>query len=430
MNPTPLADVVCPFDHSPLDPLVQDSPWEFYAEAHATCPVVPVPEVGGVMVTKYEDVRFVLTNPDLFSSSGRGSGTKKGIQVEKALRHEEIMRERGWGHVETLQRTDPPIHTDYRRRLNRVFTPRRVRDMTGHIDEVTNQLIDAVFERELADGATVGQTEFVDDFAMPLPGIIIAESLGLDRSEIRRFKRWADAMLALAMRPLSEEEMLEAAETELEAQHHLAAEFEKRRQEPTDDLISALVNSHGENDEPLSMHELQNLMHQLITGGFETTTNALNHSLWLLTRYPEVQQQVRDDMSLLPAFLEESLRFESPVQGLARRTTQDVEVGGVLIPEDTMVFVRYGAANRDDEAFDNANEFRLDRDDTNNHVAFGLGAHFCVGAALARQELVSGVGAWLERTTNIELTRPFEGPVHEPSLFLLPMIELPLQFSV
>ncbi len=430
MNPTPLADVVCPFDHSPLDPLVQDSPWEFYAEAHATCPVVPVPEVGGVMVTKYEDVRFVLTNPDLFSSSGRGSGTKKGIQVEKALRHEEIMRERGWGHVETLQRTDPPIHTDYRRRLNRVFTPRRVRDMTGHIDEVTSQLIDAVFERELADGATVGQTEFVDDFAMPLPGIIIAESLGLDRSEIRRFKRWADAMLALAMRPLSEEEMLEAAETELEAQHHLAAEFEKRRQEPTDDLISALVNSHGENDEPLSMHELQNLMHQLITGGFETTTNALNHSLWLLTRYPEVQQQVRDDMSLLPAFLEESLRFESPVQGLARRTTQDVEVGGVLIPEDTMVFVRYGAANRDDEAFDNANEFRLDRDDTNNHVAFGLGAHFCVGAALARQELVSGVGAWLERTTNIELARPFEGPVHEPSLFLLPMIELPLQFSV
>ncbi len=430
MKPTPLADVVCPFSHSPLDPKVQDNPWEFYAEAHASCPVVPVPEVGGVMVTKYDDVRFVLTNPDLFSSSGRGSGTKKGIQVEKAQRHEEIMRERGWGHVETLQRTDPPIHTDYRRRLNRVFTPRRVRDMTEHIDEVTNQLIDAVFERELTGGATSGQTEFVDDFAMPLPGIIIAESLGLDRSEIRRFKRWADAMLALAMRPLTEEEMIEAAEVELEAQHHLAAEFEKRRQEPTDDLISALVNSHGENDEPLSMHELQNLMHQLITGGFETTTNALNHSLWLLTRYPDVQQRLRDDTSLLPAFIEESLRFESPVQGLARRTTQDVEISGVLVPEDTMVFVRYGAANRDDEAFDDANHFNLDRVDANQHVAFGLGAHFCVGAALARQELVSGIGAWLERTTNIELARPFEGPVHEPSMFLLPMIELPLQFHV
>jgi len=436
MPVTPIEEMSCPVDHTILDPAVQDSPWDFYAELHAQCPVFPVPEIGAVLVTRYEDVRYVLTNPGLFSSSGRGGGTKKGLQVDNALRYQEILRQRGWGHVDTLQRTDPPKHTDYRRRLNRVFTPRRVKDMAAHIDEVSAELIQAVMTREVptADGGTdrddrIGETEFVDDFAMPLPGIIIAEQLGLPKSEIRTFKRWADAMLALAMRPLTEEQLMETVETELEAQHHLAAEFERRRSEPTDDLISALVHSHGEGEEPLSMHELQNLMHQLITGGFETTTNALNHGMWLLTRYPVVQARLREDSSLIPAFIEEMLRFEGPVQGLARRATRDVEIAGVTIPTDTMVLVRYGAANRDEAAFDDANEFNIDRDDVHNHMAFGLGAHFCVGAALARQELVSGFTGWLDTTTNIELARPFDGPVHEPSLLLLPVKELPLRFT-
>lgn len=417
-----IGEIACPVSGTILDPAVQDAPWDFYSELHEKCPVFPMPALGAVMVTKYEDVRFVLTNPDLFSSSGRGGGAKKGLQVDKAKRYQAILAERGWGHVETLQRTDPPVHTDYRKRLNRVFTPRRVRAMASHIDDTANSLVDAVA------GGT--ECEFVESFSMPLPGIIIAEQLGLDRNDINRFKRWADAMLAIAMRPLTEEEMLDAVETELEAQHHLAAEFEKRRNDPTDDLISALVHSHGEDEDPLTTHELQNLMHQLVTGGFETTTNALNHGMWLLTRYPEVQERVRADLSLLPSFIEEVLRFEGPVQGLARRATQDVELSGVTIPADTMVFVRYGAANRDESAFDRANEFDIDRVGDNHHVAFGLGAHFCVGAALARQELISGFTAWLTRTTNIELAEPFTGPVHEPSIFLLPVVKLPLRFEI
>jgi len=425
-----LSAIDCPIDHTMLDPAVQDAPWDFYREVHDKCPVFPIPELGAVMVTRYNDVRFVLTHPELFSNSGRGGGAKKGLQVDKAKRYQQILREKGWGHVETLQRTDPPIHTDYRKRLNRVFTPRRVRTMGEHIDEISADLIDAIVRPVTDAGETSGECEFVSSFSMPLPGIIIAEQLGLDRSDIARFKRWADAMLAISMRPLTDDELIEAVETELDAQHHLAAEFERRRTEPTDDLISALVHSHEPGDEPLSVHELQNLMHQLVTGGFETTTNALNHGIWLLTRYPDVQDRVRNDPSLLASFIEEVLRFEGPVQGLARRATQDVEVGGVTIPEDTMVIVRYGAANRDEEAFDRANEFDIDRADTNRHMAFGLGTHFCVGAALARRELESGFGAWLARTSSIELARPFEGPVHEPSLFLLPIEHLPLRFTL
>jgi len=376
-----------------------------------------------VMVTKYEDVRFVLTRPDLFSNSGRAGGAKKGLQVDNARRYREILRLRGWPHVETLQRCDPPEHTAYRRLVGKAFLPRQIKAIAPQIEEISTELIDGLI------GA--GHCEFNLDYAMPLPGIVIAEQLGLDRSEIHRFNRWAHAMLALSMRPLTEAELLETAEVELEAQHHLAAVFEQRRAEPSDDLISTLVHAHeGEdNAEQLTVAELQNLMHQLITGGFETTTSALNHGMWLLTRRPDVQDRLRSDLSLIPAFIEEMLRFESPVQGLVRTATQDVEVSGVVIPEGSIVMVRYAAANRDEAVFDRAADFDLDRE-TTKHLAFGAGPHFCVGAALARQELTTAFTHWIERTSSIELARPFEGAVHEPSFILFPMKELPLRFTL
>jgi cytochrome P450 len=131
---------------------------------------------------------------------------------------------------------------------------------------------------------------------------------------------------------------------------------------------------------------------------------------------------------LIPAFIEEVLRFESPVQGLVRTATQDVEVSGVVIPEGSIVMVRYAAANRDDAVFDNADDFDLDRE-TTKHLAFGAGPHFCVGAALARQELATAFTHWIERTSSIELARPFGAAVHEPSFILFPMKELPLRFT-
>jgi len=416
-----LSALECPVDHTMLDPAVQNSPWDFYRQLHDTCPVFPMPDIGAVMVTKYDDVRYVLTHPELFSSSGK-SGKGSRAKEQLARRYQAILRERGWGHVETLQRTDPPDHTAYRRLVAKAFLPRRIREMSSHIDDLCHELIDGFIE--------AGECEFHMDFAMPLPGTIIAEELGLDRNDIQRFNRWASAMLAMSMRPLTEDQMLDAVETELEAQHHLAAEFERRRSDPQNDLISTLVHAHEDQPgaEPLTVAELQNLMHQLVTGGFETTTSALNHGMWLLTRRPDVQERVRADLTLVPAFVEEVLRFESPVAGLVRRATQDVEVNGSVIPEGAMVMARYQAANRDEEAFDHADEFDLDRDPNHQHLAFGAGPHFCVGAALARQELVSAFTVWLGRTTNIELARPFDGPVHEPSFMLFPMVELPIRF--
>ena len=405
-------------DVSFMDPAIQDDPFDTYATMHEQCPVYRMPETGLVMVTKYDDVRTVMTDSKVYSSQPSGGA---GRQTEIALAHADYMATHGWVKARTLQRTDPPVHTRYRKLLGRVFTNRRVQSMAPRIDEIANMLIDRFIDD--------GQCEWVDDLALPLPGIFIAEQLGLQADQIDVFKRWADAMLAMAQRVLTLEEALEAAATEVEAQHFMAAEFEKRRAEPTDDLISALVHAHGDDEEPFTMEELQDLMHQLITGGFETTTAALSSGMWHLLRFPEQQQMLRDDPSLIPNFIEESLRFDSPVAGLWRVAACPATIRDFEIDAGQPVMARYAAANRDAEQFPDPDTFDLTRDNASTHVAFGVGAHFCIGAALARQELLSAFEAVIARMDDLGLAEPLDDQPHEFSFFLRPMKRLPLQFT-
>jgi cytochrome P450 len=400
-----------------LDPAVQDDPFETYATMHERCPVHRLPENGLFMVTRYDDAKEVLTDPATFSNDP----TRRGPPLSEAARAAAaVFAEQGWTRAQTLQRTDPPVHTHYRRLLSRVFTNKRVEILRPRIDEVTNQLIDGFIDR--------GECEFISEFALPLPGIIICEQLGLDAAEYPRFKRWADAMLAAAQRPLTAEEAVGEAEIELDAQHHLARELEARRSAPTDDIISALVHAHRD-EEPLTMEELQDLLHQLVTGGFETTTAALGTSMWLLLRHPDQMARLRADRSLLGNFIEESLRFDSPVAGLWRTTTCPARVAGTDIPADAPVMVRYAAANRDAGRFEDPDRFDIGRANAKDHLAFGWGSHFCIGAWLARAELASAFTALLDRLDDIQLARPLDAQPHEYSFFLRPLKELPLRFT-
>ena len=233
----------------------------------------------------------------------------------------------------------------------------------------------------------------------------------------------------MAQRVLTLDEALEAAAIECEAQHHLAAEFEKRRAHPIDGLISALVHAHGDDEQPLTMEELQDLMHQLITGGFETTTAALSTGMWLLLRYPEQQRLLRDDPSLMRNFIEESLRFDSPVAGLWRIAACPTTLRGVAVGQGEPVMARFAAANRAGEHFDDPGRFDISRDNAATHVAFGVGNHFCIGAALARQELLSAFDAVIARLDDLALAEPLDEMPHHFCFFLRPMKRLPLSFS-
>ncbi|MBT7335151.1 MAG: cytochrome P450 [Gammaproteobacteria bacterium] len=403
--------------YSLLDPAVQADPFEFYTKLQQECPVYRMPETGMFVVTRFEDLAHVLRTPEDFSND---LSSQSGLQGEGAALYQDILREKGWAHVQTLQRTDPPVHTRYRKLLNKVFTGKRMKALAPSIDNRCHNLIDDFIDR--------GRCEFVNEFALAFPGSIIAEQIGLDPAELHRFKRWADAMLAPATRILTPDALRAAAEIEVEAQHYLAEVFAQRRASPREDIISGLVHAHAEGEPPLSDHELQNLMHQLITGGYETTTSALAHGMWLIIRYPEQAEKVRQDPSLLNNFVEESLRFESPVQGLARQTTRDVTLAGTTIPKGSMVLVRYGAANRDAAKFSNPEDFDVTREKAVTHMAFGMGVHSCVGALLARQELRSAYRALLTRMSDITFEVPLPTPATEPSLFFIPIKEMHIKF--
>jgi len=402
-----------------MDPLVQSDPYDFYASLHAGAPVFRMPETGYYIVSRYQDVLQVLMDPARFSSTF--SQSFFALQGEDgAALYEDILRREGWSHAVTLQRADPPLHRKYRSLVDRLFTPRYVREMVPHIDALCHMLIDRFVDR--------GECDFLAEFALPLPGMIIARELGLDPDEISTFRRWADALLAPVTRVLDREELVATARTEVEMQHFLADLFETRRQEPRNDLVSILVNTPDENGELLTMEESQNIMHQLISGGFESTTSAISHAMWLLIRHPDQMRRLREEPALLGNFVDEALRHESPTQGLLRRATEEVEIAGTRIPKDAILIVRYGAANRDAERFPCPHQFDITRKNARTHLALGAGVHACVGRVLAVQEVKSAFTAILARMDNIELAAPMPVPTHVDSLLLRSLREMRIRF--
>ncbi len=398
---------------------VQDDPFPYYKEQMAKCPVWHEEDINLYVIAGHEEARAALGDLNTFSS--KPAAGNRAVKPEVVMAYMGVLQEKGWMHTPILQRVDPPEHGKSRKILNRVFTPAQVKSYVPEIDGLVNMLVDSILDR--------GECEFVKDFALPLPGRFIARHLGLNDEEYPRFRRWAEAMLSLAQRnDMTVEEAIVEANIEVEEQHFVVAEFEKRRQNPGgNDLISMIVHAHGEDEEPFTTNELITLMHQLITGGFETTTGALSAAMLLLLRHPDQLQMLRDDRSLMGNFIEEVLRYDAPVQGLWRSVQCPVTIGGVDIPAQVPAMVRYGAANRDPRVFDNPDVFDITRPNAKNHVSFGFGVHFCLGAALARQQMSSAFNILLDRVSEFELAKPLEYPLYDRSFFLRPLRELHLR---
>ncbi len=404
-------------DYSLLDPKVHACPYEFFQRLRSECPVYRMPETGTYLVTRYDDIRAIKRNYQDFTSN---ITLQERGRREVHKEHDRILQTYGWDNVQTLQRTDPPAHARWRNLIDRTFTASRVREMTPYIDAMVAELIDSWIDD--------GECEFVTQFAIPLPCKVIADQLGVDRDNFWKLKAWSDAMLEPGSPTCPDERVIECAHLVVESQHYFYKVFEDRRREPKGDIMSALVHTDMGGESPLTMHELQNLMNQLLTGGNETTTSAISHALWNLLKFPEQMARLRADRSLLKNFVEETLRFETPVLGLARKTTRDVEVSGTTIPKDALVVLTYAAANRDEDKFDDGESFDVSRRNAGAQIAFGMGAHFCPGAMLARQEILSTFEALLDRLDDIQLARPLPEETHQRSVFLHQMKELPIRF--
>lgn len=353
------------------------------------------------IVSKYDDIVEISKDPELFCS---GQGIRPGIPVRQALIDE-----------------DDPKHCQLRRTINRGFTPRMVKLLEEKFETITREAIDSI--------ATVGYCDFVESIAVPLPAILIAEMIGIPKLDHRRFHAWSDAMMRADGHYDDAEIMGLAAKAAQEYSIYIKDVIEQRRLQPREDLISVLVAADdagilgqfdlesipGRGEVPddvleLAADELVMVLITLMVAGNETTRNALSGSMELLIRNPEVRDRLVAKPELIPDAIEEFLRVVSPVHAFARTATRDTVLRGQRIEEGQKVLMLYPSGNRDEDLFDCPDEVRIDRKP--NHLAFGIGHHFCLGANLARMELRVALRELLRRLPDMRFAEA--GPIIEP----------------
>jgi cytochrome P450 len=356
-----------------------------------------------MLIARYADVKEVLLHPEVFSS----------VQPKDSAFANQTD---AFGDTPTVLQSDPPTHTRLRRLVSRDFTPRRVREMEPRIRTIAAGLLD-----NAARGATF---DLMAGLANPLPVMVIAEMLGVAPEMYQTFKRWSDKVVeadnTLPGMPIPEE--IKSAFAELNA--YFAEQIERRRKAPGADLVSALVAAH-DTAEALSSEELLQFVVLLLLAGNETTTNLIGNGTLALGRHPNQMAMIHANSSMLPRAIEEMLRYDGPVQSTFRMATRDAMVNGSEIKAGTGVFVILAAANRDPAAFPDPDRFDITRT-PNDHLAFGEGIHFCIGAGLARLEASIAIGAMLERFPRLRLAAP-EAPLeYKGSYFLRGLASLDL----
>jgi cytochrome P450 len=379
-------------DEIHLVPLDEDSyyqdPAAFFAWLRESRPVAPVqmPVRGRAwFITRYEDVWAALADPRLANDVHRWPGGARRRPSEAA----------GGVHAHLLN-NDPPVHTRLRRLAWKAFTPRRAAQLRPRAEEVAAVLLD---DMEAASDVA----DLLDAYARPLPGAVLCELLGIPEADRGRIS----AAVADYDKPG------EANRVTRDLAAYLTELIAAKRADPGDDLLSALalvrddVSEDGSGD-GLTDTEVRSLAFQIIMGGFGTTVNLIgNGTLALLTHQGELAR-LRADPSLLPAAVEELLRFTNPLNHATDRfTTQDMTVGDVVIPAGETVFMAISSANRDPDRFPDPDRLDLSRD-TSGHLAFGHGIHYCLGASLARVEAEVGLGALLARFPGLSLAVPPE----------------------
>ena len=380
-QPVPLAQVDF------FDPAINDCPYPAYRTLRDEAPVWYDERVRMWVISRHEDVKAVLQDAERFSSERPVGRRDRRSEIVHA-----IYAEKGWVPGRTLASRNDPNHREMRGLFNHAFRPARIRELEPEIEATAHRLIDEFI------GA--GRCDWVRQFAVPLPLMMIGLQMGANLDDIWRIKAWTDAWVQRLGLMQTAEEVIWSTEMEIEAQHYFQPIFERLRREPDETLLSDIVNTViPEWGRTLTDEELHaEMMADTFVGGSETSTNALSAGVMLLVDNPEQWAILKaDPETYLPVLVEEVLRLESPVQALFRTTTVDVEMHGVVIPAGAMVSIRYGAANRDDREFDRPDDFNLDRTDARQHLAFGFGVHHCLGAPLARRELLHGFRAIVDR---------------------------------
>lgn len=388
-----------PGTHEPLtDPLVEPGlhardPWPVYARLRAEAPVAWNETVGFWALSRHAEVLEVSTDPGRFSSKHGILTMEIGIEYPSPP---------------TMMHTDPPEHTAYRTLVQPGFKPSLMRAL----EPVARERLLDLFDR-LQPGQPV---DFVEAVSVPFPLRIISDLLGVPSDDWERFFDWSEAMIPGALELTPEER----AQIQVDMRAYFLGVIAERRAEPREDLISVLAA------EDLSDDELYMFLNQLLVAGNETTRNTISGGLWALAERPDQWQRLVEDRSLIPTAVEEILRWTTAVISFMRTATGDTTLGGQQVAAGDPVLMLYSSANRDEAQFGpTADRFDVGRT-PNHHLAFGFGAHYCIGAALARLEVRLVLEELLARFSTLE---PAGEVAHSPSDIIAGVTSAPLQFA-
>ena len=414
------------------DGRLTDDPYVFYEALRDKCPVSREDHYGVTMVTGWQEAVDVYNDAETFSSCISVTGPFPGFPVpldgmadgditDLILEHRDEIP-----FSDQLPTLDPPTHTDHRALLMRLITPKRLKENEDAMWQLADDILD--------DFLAPGHGEFIGGFAGPFTLRIIADLLGVpvdDRAELleRLARGTHGSAVGNADKAMNK--------TPLEYLYDVFATYvEERREHPRDDVLTGLATATFPDGSMPEVADVVRVATNVFSAGQETTVRLLSTALKVMGDQPDVQRKLRADRSLLPNFIEECLRIESPVKGDFRLSRVPATIGDQAIGAGTTVMVINGAANRDPRRFEDPDDFDAERKNARQHLAFGRGIHSCPGAPLARAETRVGLERLLDRTTDIRISEAQHGPVgarryqYIPTYILRGLTALHLEFDV
>jgi cytochrome P450 len=372
----------CPMAYPSLEG--SECPYPFYTWARDKHPVYQLPGTTFYFLSRHADVDHVMMNPELFSSVGRTLGTRPEPRPRTASGIE----------IRPLMESDDPDHRRHRQFLFQLLNPAAMARYRPFIAEICDTLIDRFIE--------AGECEFVAAFSAPLPALVTARVAGFPDSVIEDLGRWG-RIEASGAPFLPPERFAEHVACRNAMVEYVQKALEERLETPREDGLSQLLRSQIERDGELCMPYIALQAMVLLAGGVSTTAHMVAMAMQQLLQHPEQLHKVKADRSLIPAFIEEALRLETPVQWLPRRVVEDVEIAGVRIPAGSHVIMGLAAANRDGREYAEPDTFNVERKGGNRHLGFGRGMHNCIGQALARTEMTIAFDKLFTRLNNLRL---------------------------
>ena len=398
-------------DFNPFDPRLRSDPYAVYRELRESEPVYWSEAMQAWLITRYDDNLSVLRDHARFSSD-RTRATNPFVKQLEQYRQASGPA----GRTPTMLSVDPPAHTRMRNLVNKAFTPRTVERVRPHIQEIANELIET-----LPDPWSI---DVMHDLAVPLPVIVIAETLGVPPAERERFKAWSSDIAGTLAGPFQPPAVMEKARlSSIELAGYFEEQLALRRKQPKDDLLSALLAAEEQGD-LLSEDELLATCILLLVAGNETTTNLIGNGMLALLLNPDQRRRLQAEPGLIVPAIEEMLRYDGPAQITSRIVAEPLELRGKQMQPGQVVLCFLGAANRDPEQFAEPDRFDIGRQN-NRHLAFGYGIHYCLGAPLAVAEAQVAISTLLRRFR--EPVAGFEAPEWAQSFILRGLKRLPIR---